>query len=90
MSRPGSVSYSSEKAFLPPPDDSPEAPGDKVPIVSRWRQLASTNPESPDFRHLLSTLTAEAGRSSTTELRDDDARDALSIIDKACSACDST
>ena len=90
MSRPGSTSSSSEKALLPPSDDAPEAPGDKIPIVSRWRQLASTNPESPDFRHLLSSLTAEAGRSSTTELRGDDARDALNIIDKVGSACDNT
>ena len=90
MPRPGSASYSSEKALPPPPDDSPEAPGVEIPIVPRWRQLASTDPESPDFRPLLSSLIAEAGRSSTTTLRGDDARDVLSIIDKVDSACDNT
>ena len=86
MSRPDSTSYSSE----PPPNDSPEAPGDEIPIVPRWRRLASTDPESPDFRRLLSSLTAEAGRSSTTKLRGDDAMDVLNIIDKVGLVCDNT
>ena len=87
---PDPASHSSEKTLTPPHGDSPEASGDDIPIVSWWRQLASKDPESPDFCHLLSFLIVEAGLSSTTELRGDDARDTLNIIGKVCSAYDNT
>ena len=55
--------------------------------VPQWQQLASMDQKSPDFLPLLSSLTAEANRSSTTKLCDDDARIALSVMDKVSSPC---
>jgi len=43
--------------------------------------------QSPDFPPLLSSLTAEVNRSSTTKLHGDDARIALSVMDEVSSAC---
>ena len=88
--QPDSTSRSAEEALPHPPDDFPEAPGDNNPIVSQWRQLASTNTRSPDFRPLLLSLTSEVGRSLTTALCGDDAGDTLGIMDKVGSACDGT
>ena len=88
MPQPDSTSHSAKNPLPPPPDDSPEAPGDNNPIVSQWRQLASTDTESPDFHDLISSLTSEVGRSSTTTLCGDDAGDTLGIMDKVCSTHD--
>ena len=56
-------------------------------IVPRWQQLASMDQQSPDFLPLLSSLTAEVNRSSTTMLNGDDARITLSVMDKVSPAC---
>jgi len=58
-----------------------------VPAVARWQQLASMDPQSPDFLPLLSSLTAENHRSSTTELCGDDAGVTLDVIDKVSLVC---
>ena len=58
-----------------------------VSIVPRWQQLASMNPESPDFLPLLSSLTAEVNRSPATMLGDGDAWAVLSAMDKVSPAC---
>ena len=55
---------------------------DAVPIVAQWRQLASINPQSPDFLPLLSSLTSEGNRSSTTKLCGDDAGVTLGVINQ--------
>jgi len=64
------------------PDD-PQAVIPSVdPIASKWRILASTDPRSPDFLPLLSSLTAGDNLSLTTRLRDDDAKIALGALDE--------
>ncbi|KAF9644426.1 kinase-like protein [Thelephora ganbajun] len=52
------------------------------PIVSRWQQLASMDQQSPGFLPLLSSLTAEHNRSSTTKLHGNDARVTLNVMDE--------
>lgn len=69
--------HSSEKILPAPPN--------MIPVVSRWRRLASMERKSPDFLPLLSSLSDEANRSLTTELCGDDARVALGIIDEVSS-----
>jgi len=56
-------------------------------VIPQWQQLASMDQKSPDFLPLLSSLTAEVNRSSTTKLCGDDARISLSVMDKVSSAC---
>ena len=54
------------------------------PIASRWQQLASMDRQSPDFLPLLSSLTGGTNRSSTIELRGEDAKVTLSTLDEVC------
>ena len=70
----------------PTPNDSPEVLPSVLPsvhpIVSRWQRLASMDRQSSDFLPLLLSLTTGANRSSTTALRDDDAKITLSTLDQ--------
>jgi len=68
------------------PNDPPEVISDTSLIVSRWQRLASMDRQSPDFPPLLSSLTADGNRSSTTGLRGDNARVTLNMIDEVSSA----
>ena len=83
-----SQSDSSSDDILPAtPDDSQEPLSGMIPAVPQWQQLASMDQQSPNFLPLLSSLTAEVNRPSTTKLCGDDARITLSIMDEVSSAC---
>ena len=52
------------------------------PIVFQWQRLASMNRQAPDFPSLLSSLITGTNRSSTAELRGDDAKITLDSLDQ--------
>jgi len=84
MPRPGpALLLRSSEVMLPAaPNDPPEVLSDASLIVSRWQQLTSIDRQSPDFPPLLSSLTADGNRSSTTGLCGEDARVTLNMIDE--------
>ena len=85
MSRlgPTSPAHDSETVVSPTPDDPPEVlPDTEDPIVSQWQRLASMDRQSPEFPSLLLSLITGTNRSSTTELRGDDAKIALDSLDQ--------
>jgi hypothetical protein len=73
--------YTPETTSLSAPNDPPEDPSDMNPIVSQWRRLASMDGRSQDFLPLLSSLITGTNRSSTTDLRGDDAKITLGALD---------
>lgn len=52
------------------------------PTVILWQRLASTDPQSPDFSSLLSSLMVNDRRSPTVRLADVNARTTLSVMDE--------
>jgi hypothetical protein len=73
--------YIPETISPPAPNDPSEDSPDMNPIVSQWQRLASMDGLSHEFLPLLSSLIIGTNRSSTTNLRGDDAKITLGALD---------